>query len=49
MKAIMFGAQSIRLGENKIVVAGGMESMSNVPYYLTKARSGYRLGVSAPR
>ena len=43
-KAIMFGAQSIALGENDIVVAGGMESMSNVPYYLNKARAGYRLG-----
>ena len=44
MKAIMLGAQSIMLGENDIVVAGGMESMSNVPYYLEKARNGYRLG-----
>jgi len=43
-KAIMLAAQSIALGENDIVVAGGMESMSNVPYYLDKARSGYRLG-----
>jgi len=43
-KAIMFAAQSIALGENDIVVAGGMESMSNVPYYLDKARTGYRLG-----
>ena len=44
MKAIMLGAQSIMLGENDIVVTGGMESMSNVPYYLDKARNGYRLG-----
>jgi acetyl-CoA C-acetyltransferase len=44
MKAIMLGAQSIALGQNDIVVAGGMESMSNVPYYLDKARNGYRLG-----
>ncbi|MFZ4772336.1 MAG: acetyl-CoA C-acyltransferase, partial [Ferruginibacter sp.] len=44
MKAIMLGAQSIALGENDVVVAGGMESMSNVPYYLDKARNGYRLG-----
>jgi acetyl-CoA C-acetyltransferase len=44
MKAIMLGAQSILLGDNDIVVAGGMESMSNVPYYLAKARNGYRLG-----
>lgn len=43
-KAIMLGAQSIALGLNDIVIAGGMESMSNVPYYLDKARSGYRLG-----
>src|SRR5476651_73470 len=43
-KAIMFGAQSIQLGQNDIVVAGGMESMSNAPYYLDKARNGYRLG-----
>lgn len=44
MKAIMLGAQSILLGDSNIVVAGGMESMSNIPYYLEKARNGYRLG-----
>jgi len=44
MKAIMLGAQSIALGQNDIVAAGGMESMSNVPYYLDKARNGYKLG-----
>jgi acetyl-CoA C-acetyltransferase len=44
MKAIMLAAQSISLGHNDIVVSGGMESMSNVPYYLDKARNGYRLG-----
>lgn len=44
MKAIMLGAQSILNGDNDIVVAGGMESMTNIPYYLDKARSGYRLG-----
>ena len=44
LKAIMLGAQSIAIGQNDIVVAGGMESMSNVPYYLDKARNGYRLG-----
>ncbi len=44
MKAIMLGAQSILNGDNEIVVAGGMESMSNIPYYLDKARNGYRLG-----
>jgi len=43
-KAIMLAAQSIALGDNDIVIAGGMESMSNVPYYLDKARNGYRLG-----
>ncbi len=44
MKAVMFGAQSIMLGHNDIVLAGGMESMSNIPYYLMKARTGYRYG-----
>jgi len=43
-KAIMLAAQSIALGQNDIVITGGMESMSNVPYYLDKARNGYRLG-----
>jgi acetyl-CoA C-acetyltransferase len=37
-------AQSILSGSNEVVIAGGMESMSNVPYYLDKARNGYRLG-----
>ncbi|MCX2574047.1 acetyl-CoA C-acyltransferase [Pedobacter sandarakinus] len=45
-KAIMLAAQSIATGFIDIVVAGGMESMSNVPYYLDKARNGYRLGHS---
>ena len=44
MKAVMLAAQSIALSENDIIAAGGMESMSNVPYYLDKARNGYRLG-----
>ncbi len=44
MKAVMLGAQSIMLGQNDVVVAGGMESMSNIPYYLLKARYGYRYG-----
>jgi len=44
MKAVMMGAQSIMLGDNDVVVAGGMENMSAVPYYLDKARNGYRLG-----
>jgi len=43
-KAIMLAAQSILNGDQEIVVAGGMESMSNTPYYLDKARNGYRLG-----
>jgi acetyl-CoA C-acetyltransferase len=44
LKAIALGAQSIALGLNSVVVAGGMESMSNVPYYDTAARKGARLG-----
>jgi acetyl-CoA C-acetyltransferase len=44
MKAVMLAAQSIELGQNRVVVAGGMESMSQVPYYLDKARNGYRFG-----
>lgn len=44
MKALMLGAQSIALGINDVVVVAGAESMSNVPYYLDKARTGYRLG-----
>src|SRR5204862_6323285 len=44
MKAVMIGAQSIMLGQNDVVVAGGMESMSNIPYYLLKARYGYKYG-----
>lgn len=44
MKSIMFAAQSIMLGDNDVVVAGGMENMSSVPYYLPNARTGYRLG-----
>ncbi|KAL3510051.1 hypothetical protein ACH5RR_029452 [Cinchona calisaya] len=44
MKATMLAAQSIQLGINDVVVAGGMESMSNVPKYLGEARKGSRLG-----
>src|SRR5205809_7886723 len=44
LKAIMMAAQGVQLGDTEIVVAGGMESMSNAPYLLTKAREGYRLG-----
>jgi acetyl-CoA C-acetyltransferase len=43
-KAIMYAAQSIQLGLADVVVAGGMESMSNIPYYLPKARFGYKYG-----
>jgi acetyl-CoA C-acetyltransferase len=44
MKAVMLGAESIMLGLNDVVVAGGTESMSNIPYYLPKARTGYKFG-----
>jgi acetyl-CoA C-acetyltransferase len=44
MKSIMLGANSIRLGDNEIVVAGGMESMSNVPHYLGASRNGIKYG-----
>ena len=44
MKAIMLGAQSIQLGANEVVVAGGMENMSQIPYYLPKARYGFGYG-----
>jgi len=44
LKAVMMAAQGVQLGDAEIVVAGGMESMSNAPYLLPKAREGYRLG-----
>lgn len=44
MKAMMLGAQTIMSGSNDVVVAGGMENMSAVPYYLMQGRTGYRLG-----
>ena len=44
MRSISLGDQIIRLGEEHIIVAGGMESMSNAPYYLPKAREGFRMG-----
>ena len=44
MKSIMLGAQSIMLGMTDVIVAGGMESMSNIPYYVPKARWGYKFG-----
>ncbi len=44
LKAVMMAAQGVQLGDTDIVVAGGMESMSNAPYLVPKARQGYRLG-----
>ncbi|MCI0705929.1 MAG: thiolase family protein [Ignavibacteriae bacterium] len=44
LKAIMLAAQSIQLGDAEVIVAGGMESMSNAPYLLPKAREGFRMG-----
>jgi len=44
LKAVMLAAQAIRSGDAEVVVAGGMESMSNAPYLLDKARGGYRMG-----
>ena len=47
LKSLTLGAQSIMLGENEIVLAGGVEQMSQIPYLLMKARWGYRLGDGA--
>ena len=44
MKAVMYAANDIRCGDYEVAVAGGMESMSNAPYALPQARSGYRMG-----
>lgn len=44
LKAVMLAAQAIRAGDAQVVVAGGMESMSNAPYVLRQARTGYRMG-----
>ncbi|AYC28799.1 acetyl-CoA C-acetyltransferase [Paenisporosarcina cavernae] len=44
MRAVSLGDQLIRLGEEEVIVAGGMESMSNAPYYLPKGRFGLRMG-----
>jgi acetyl-CoA C-acetyltransferase len=44
LKAVALAAQAVQLGESEIVVAGGMESMSNCPYLLPNARTGYRIG-----
>ncbi len=44
LQAVVLGARTIALGENELVVAGGMESMSNAPFYMFGARNGYRMG-----
>ncbi len=44
LQAVVFGVKTVQLGDAGIVVSGGMESMSNVPYYLREARTGYRMG-----
>jgi acetyl-CoA C-acetyltransferase len=44
LKSVMLAAQSIAVGDQEIIVAGGMESMTNAPYLLKKARGGYRMG-----
>ncbi|HKS27981.1 MAG TPA: acetyl-CoA C-acetyltransferase [Pyrinomonadaceae bacterium] len=44
LKSVMMAAQGIQLGDSEVVVAGGMESMSNAPYIIPNAREGYRLG-----
>jgi acetyl-CoA C-acetyltransferase len=44
LKAVMMASQAIRSGDGDVFVAGGMESMNLAPYYLTKARTGYRMG-----
>ena len=47
LKTVMLAAQAIQLGDADVVVAGGMETMSMAPYYLAKARTGYRMGDGA--
>jgi acetyl-CoA C-acetyltransferase len=47
LKTVMLAAQAIQLGDADVVVAGGMENMSMAPYYLEKARFGYRMGAGA--
>lgn len=44
LRSVMMAAQAVQLGDSDVVVAGGMESMSNSPYLLPKAREGYRMG-----
>ncbi len=46
LRSITLGSQLIRLGDEDVIVAGGMESMSNAPYYLPHARNGFRMGNS---
>ena len=46
MKSVMFAAQQVMLGQRDVVVAGGMESMTNIPYYMPSARNGARFGHS---
>ncbi|MCD6562183.1 MAG: hypothetical protein J7L16_10580 [Deltaproteobacteria bacterium] len=47
LKAVMLADQAIKCGDADIIAAGGMESMSNIPYYLDSARKGYRMGNGA--
>ncbi|MBP1727466.1 MAG: acetyl-CoA acetyltransferase [Deltaproteobacteria bacterium] len=49
LKAVMLAAQAVQLGDADVVVAGGMESMSQAPYYLERARFGYRMGDASLR
>ena len=44
LRAVSLAAQAIQTGDSEIVVAGGMESMTNAPYLLPQARTGYRMG-----
>ncbi len=44
LKAVMLAAQAIQVGDADVIIAGGMENMSATPYYLEKARTGYRMG-----
>ena len=44
LKSVMLAAQAIMVGDADIIIAGGMESMSNVPYYLFKTRNGFKMG-----
>src|SRR5262245_20308019 len=44
LKSVLLGAEAILAGRDEVVLAGGIESMSNTPYYLPRARWGYRLG-----